>query len=272
MKVALLNVNDNGHAGMKAVARGLRYILRRHEIVSLEDCECLIVNGEGTLHHYGGTWLLESLKLSQSRGVKTFLVNAVFQSTPPYYGYTLSHLDYFSVREPLSLHNAIECGGDPVLAPDLCIYDPLLVAGRSLGRMPSVVIGETPYSIPPGAIFQAVEAWFGIDSGRLTFKTPLPDIVATLKANRSIYITGQHHGLYAAILAGVPFIALPSNSWKIEGLLQWFESITGILPPLVTAKDQFKPAVDFAQEYREAFSQFSEWMTKEKSCLENLAL
>jgi SAM-dependent methyltransferase len=33
-------------------------------------------------------------------------------------------------------------------------------------------------------------------------------------------VTGRHHGACLALRAGVPFVTLPSNTWKVEGLLE----------------------------------------------------
>lgn len=46
-----------------------------------------------------------------------------------------------------------------------------------------------------------------------------PHAVTDLRTARLI-VTGRHHGVCLAALAGVPFVALPSNTWKVEGLLE----------------------------------------------------
>jgi hypothetical protein len=39
-------------------------------------------------------------------------------------------------------------------------------------------------------------------------------------SSADIIVTGRHHGVYLAVVAGLPFVALGSNTFKIEGLLK----------------------------------------------------
>jgi hypothetical protein len=47
-------------------------------------------------------------------------------------------------------------------------------------------------------------------------------------------VTARHHGIYMAAIAGRPFVALPSNTFKIEGLL---ESAGVQIPVCTTASE-----------------------------------
>lgn len=261
MNVFLMNDTSSGHAGMRAVMRSIRKNLSGHKIVAthrvgqtgyfLPECEAVVVNGEGTIHHDApcGRFLLQTLGKAQERGIKTFLVNAVFQQTPPYFSRVLERLDYLSVREPLSAHCARESGGRPVIAVDSAA-DRRFLQGRNLGKLAEVVCSEAP--------FVKVDL-SGYDCFPLN--SDYADIVETLRANGTIYITGLHHGVYAAGLAGVPFVPLPSNSWKIESLLAWFKADTGNGIPLRRTREEVALGVSFAGNNRPLFTEFHHWLT-----------
>jgi polysaccharide pyruvyl transferase WcaK-like protein len=54
-------------------------------------------------------------------------------------------------------------------------------------------------------------------------------------------ITARHHGVCLAVMAGVPFVALGSNTWKVEGLLAWLPGGQSVCAPetdLVAACDR----------------------------------
>jgi hypothetical protein len=72
-------------------------------------------------------------------------------------------------------------------------------------------------------------------------------IPATIRNARAV-VTGRHHGVYAAALAGVPFVALSSNTHKVEGFIEKFPELAFCLNPVSIAD-----AVAEAVERREMF-------------------
>jgi hypothetical protein len=93
--------------------------------------------------------------------------------------------------------------------------------------------------------------YYGLDED---FRT----IVANLRTAK-LYITGQHHGVYAAGLAGIPFIAVPSNSHKIEGLIDW----CGLPLPLCRTPAEILDWIPRIEQMREVFRAFHEFMVRQ---------
>jgi len=261
MKVYLFNDTSNCHSGCRAVMRSLRYALREHEIIAvhrvgethydqraMDACDIVFVNGEGTLHHRApkGDFLMSALGDGQATGKVTMLVNALIQQDAPYFNDTIKRLDFFSVRDPRSLVSARKCGGSPVLLTDSCA-DPCFLRGRKLRALPEIVKGDThPVSPAHGVLGQLPFPHFGLN-------VAFEDCVATL-AQAKLYITGQHHGIYAAVLAGIPFVPLVSNSHKIEALVEW-----GDLPIKVCRKREDVIAqMDVALANPQAFKRLRE--------------
>ncbi len=260
MKIYICNDTSSGHAGSQAAMISLRYRLRHHNIIAthkvhemfydlkkIEECDAVVVNGEGTIHHNApaGNFLMEILDKGQELGKKTYLVNSVFQQSPPYYEKVLKNLTFFSVREPLSQINAQLCGGNPIVLLDSCADRIFRDRREAVRDLPCTVKGTTH----PGSITHGVLDNLNYDSFLLNHA--FEDIIAMLKTT-SLYITGQHHGVYAAGLAGIPFIPLSGNSHKIESLIQWSgvpikicKTLEDILEQIIYAKNNRKIYKDF---------------------------
>ncbi len=188
------------------------------DAVAFDACDAVVVNGEGTIHHDSprADFLLGVLAAAQAAGKRTALVNAVYQQAHPPPGDTLARLDLFVVREVRSAAWARRHGGAPwVLLDSAADRNRLLADARPLRSVSGIVKGATHPKAPSANWLDAVDAP-RID---MTAGT-LDEIVATLR-RVDAYVTGQHHGVYAAALAGIPFVALTSNSHKIEGLIEW---------------------------------------------------
>jgi chemotaxis methyl-accepting protein methylase len=262
MRIYLFNdTSAEQHAGCEAVMESLGKALAGHQVVArnlvgerfydpqaFDACDAVLVNGEGTLHHGLGAWLLEMLALGQSRGKRTLLVNALFQNEPPFFAEVLRRLDYFSVREPRSMENARLCGGNPELLLDSCVganFD----GGKAMPGITGLVKGDTHAQSPAHGLLDRLTCpHFGL---RNSFR----DFVATMR-RCSVYITGQHHAIYGCGLAGVPFVALTGNSHKIEGLLEW----SGLPIPMASTLADVYEQIEYALSHREVFAEFQEFL------------
>ena len=290
MKVLL--ANDTGtvpHLGCKAVSDAHARLLGRagHEIIhrrflepdrptrSLADAEvvrsleeddrlsacideadAVIVNGEGTIHHGAGRRLLGILAIAQRRRKATLLVNAVFQDTSGF-DETLRHLDDFTVRDVHSLQHAKERGFSARIVPDS--YFAARFQGATMALSGDVVtdwhwqrsdVGEvlSRYMDDRGAAF-------------VPFVTPSADIrwssVPKDLSTARIVLTGRHHGVCAAIMAGRPFVALPSNTFKLEGLLEGL----GLGRLLVADFEALLAARDWALDNEPLFATLADRLT-----------
>lgn len=265
MRIYLINDTSGGnaHVGMQAVMRSIHTKLAHHRIIKVshvgdqpmvipDNAEAVVCNGEGSIHHDSlwGRQLLQTLDSAQRSGLKTYLVNAVFQQEPGYFKEVLSRLDYMSVREPMSQSCARECGGDPELLADSSA-DPdwyEIEGAQNSERRPFV--GLWPY-------WPTLRDEVGGRTMTLREGT-WNETVNRLHREASVYITGQHHGIYAAAMAGVPFVPIPSNSWKIPGLLWWFKKETGEEIPIIKAN--IRVGMEFAKANPGVFMAFSVWL------------
>ncbi len=228
-----------GRAGHEVVHRLFRGELARHEAVDeaqlvrnlerdervaemLEAVEAVVVNAEGTIHHGAGRSWLALLELAQRRGKATLLVNAVYQQMPGFEA-TLARLDDFTVRESRSLAEARARGGRPRLVPDS-----YLAARFSDGGDPftgDVVTDWHRQRADSGDVLQR----YLVERSATFAPLVTPEAMAGWASfparlgGADCLLTARHHGVCAAIVAGTPFVALGSNTHKIEAMLQDLE-------------------------------------------------
>jgi hypothetical protein len=266
--VYLLNDTSAVHAGSRAVMAALGRMLAHTRVVGRHrvntdaidgtgwsGADWIVVNGEGTIHHNQptGRFLLDQLDRAQREGKRTALLNALFQQEPPCAAGVLARLDHFSVREIASAASARACGGDPGVRLDLCAAHyrqlPPLPPSR---RLPPVNVGYQHDGAGLGfRLTDLGHPYYGLDDDFAV-------IIANLRATR-LYITGQHHGVYAAGLAGIPFVAVRSNSHKIEGLIAW----SGLPIPVCSTRTEIAVAIRFATRNRSVFSEFHRFLLEQ---------
>jgi len=263
-RIFLANDTSSGHCGSKAVMNSIYNSLSGHYIVGkhyvhvdtmadktkelIDKSEIVIVNGEGTIHHRNraGTTLMEILKYGQEQNKKTMLINTVFDNPTPYYNEVLQKLDYLSVREQLSYENAIKCGANPEILLDSCV-DPINISNAST-LIPDfrnkIVLGGAHPAVMCYNIFKTLD----FPELSCQMRSPLSSfntIIQSLK-KAQLYITDQHHGLYAAGIAGIPFVVAPSNSHKIEGLIKW----SGLPIKICNTRDEIMKQIRFATDIK----------------------
>jgi GT2 family glycosyltransferase/tetratricopeptide (TPR) repeat protein len=189
----------------------------------LHGMDAVVVNGEGTIHHGAGLHLTTILAGAQELGLPTFLVNAVFQECEQDLE-TLRKLDDFTVRDSNSAAYLERLGiahrlvSDSILAADfenrpchdfagkIVVTDHHLARNHDVGQALKRLLKE----LGDQAVYYPLDAPERAEDWR--------HAVADLEAVRLV-VTGRHHGVYLAGMAGVPFVALGSNTWKVEGLL-----------------------------------------------------
>jgi hypothetical protein len=292
MKILL--ANDTGqvaHAGCQAVSNGHARLLGRagHEVThrvfrnelrihsAVEDeqilrnieadepliakvdaVDAVVVNGEGTIHHGAGRDLLGLLTVAQRRRKPTLLVNAVFQEVEGFDD-TLGRLDDFVVREPRSQAYARSKGFEARVVPDSYFaarFSPQELNGYE-GR--DVITDFHPNRTDVGAILRAYAQEEGAASlplrGAETMQTwsGLPDALR----KSAVLVTGRHHGICLAIVARVPFVALGSNTYKIEGTLQ----MLGLENLMCKTLEDVRAARAYAVDHASAFAGMMERLT-----------
>jgi polysaccharide pyruvyl transferase WcaK-like protein len=258
MKIFILNdTSPQPHAGCRAVMASLNSkvsgVIGRHYVAtsdldeSFDEADAIIANGEGTIHHNSkhAVFIMESLAKAQASGKKTLLINATLQNTPPFFRDVFENLTLLTVREGRSRDNALACGAKSVLVyPDLCIDTPIPSGPKATG----VVVGCS------GALGQRGEDFKAIPGQRVTLTPDVPfGASVAMLSSADCYVTGQHHGVYAALMAGIPFVAIPSNTYKIEGTL---EMIGG--PEVIQPHEKLENAINAAMQHREFFKALSQ--------------
>ena len=227
-RLCLAGDHSGYHAGCDAVARTLRRLATQQgwRVVSEKaDYDALLVNGEGSMHH-GGRRFHQKMRLLQAAvdaGRPAFLVNSVWQDNPPDYDHVLSKLSGIVVREVLSQRDLAERHGVRAeVCPDVSFFDEL--PRFTWARNFRGAAATTDFFLEDKRV-NGVRHVFGRRDDLFPDARPLPFIdwswgrvVASLRT-ASHLITGRHHAVYAACVAGVPFIASEGNTHKIRGIV-----------------------------------------------------
>ena len=261
----------NKHAGCAAVMRSLRAALAAIPDLTIvgenrvgafdidqqewDSADILFINGEGSIHHSSrrAMFLLLLIDEAKAAGKKVLLVNSIFQQFECPSPDTLAGLALLTVREPRSAAFARCFGGAPVTLLDSAADPAFLASGKALPLKSGVVIGgahkdgliKEPFDGIQGQVLSLNDASF-------------EDTVATLRT-AEVYLTAQHHGMYAAALAGCPFVATPSLSHKIESFIDW----TGLPIPICLKKSEISAAMKFVRRNRSVFTELQQFMTEQ---------
>lgn len=218
--------------------------------------DVVFINGEGTIHHSGrrAKFLLNLILRAKSARKRIVLVNALFQQYECPAPDLLKDLTLLTVREPRSAAFAKRFGGNPITLLDSAADPYFLCFGKSLPLHHGCVIGGFHEK---GLLY---DPFAGIVGQRLTMRNnSFEDIVATLRC-AEVYLTAQHHGVYAAALAGCPFVTTPSNSHKIEAFIEW----TGLPIPICMKIEEVSAAMLYAMRNRSMYSELAEFMQSQK--------
>ncbi len=214
----------------------------------------VVINGEGTLHHGrpAGLALLKVVEAVAPQGTPVALVNALWQDNPSEWGPLAARLALIRARDSRSAEALTKATGRPVAAmPDLS-----LCAGAAHPAEPGrgIVFGDAvrlstrrvlaraalrhrgalylPIKAPPRLVSlprpllaTALRAGFSLYNG-IVAPHPAPTRLAASEAEyldilgaHALHVTGRFHGVALSLVAGVPFLAVASNSWKIEALV-----------------------------------------------------
>lgn len=227
MRLKLFGDHSTFHCGSQAVVDVLRSQYRQHCWVGADDpdYDALIVNGEGTLHHSASSHRpaaiekMNALRLAIDQGKPAALVNTVWQDMVHDFDDMLPSLAFISAREKLSAAELLERHGvSALVCPDLSYFHPIDEDGEAPDWSGQNVVTDF-YS-------KDFQAWVRPTSGKLFGMTYVDmrslswsQLVRGLRSAR-LLVSGRHHAIYAAAKAGIPFVAVTSNSHKIEGLIQ----------------------------------------------------
>lgn len=275
MKIYLLNDTSSCHAGSVKVVNTLKYFMRKHEIIGtlnvavsgeinynfLRKCDAVVVNAEGSIHHNSpwGITLLKALGEAQSLNKKTYLLNSLYEKMDQRYDSIIQNVDFVCAREIYSYRNLKKINSGTALHPDYSIALPQ--TGLVIKKTKSLIKTKTHHSCIYPKVFNKIKAT------KLSIaKKKFEDYIETYK-QAEVILTGQHHAVYAAALAGTPFIPTFSNSHKIESLIEWSR-----LPiRLCATKEQVIEDINKIKnnsEYKKNFLEFSNFILSKREPLE----
>jgi hypothetical protein len=230
MRVILLNAFSVYHVGCGAVqdtlmrlagARGME-ITRHDDRIALPAsarCDLVIVNGEGTYHHESPRAMrLHAMAGSlKARGARTALVNATIQDI----ALDFTIYDEIAVRESRSadyVRSLFPKAGVQVI-PDAAFCHPAKPQPplkRSGVLFMDSVVGSC------SRVIESHAATLGETVMRLChWKGSADDMIGQMR-QKELVVTGRFHGAALAMLSGTPLLTLPSNTWKMEGMMNDF--------------------------------------------------
>ncbi len=215
---------------------------------ALTMADAVIINGEGTFHH-GATRAEQMLQLVDEFLLDKYLVNATYDSNPDNFAHYLNKYQAISVRESKSQRELAKYGIEARVLPDLsCYSDSLFYEQRKGFLFGDSVNDEVSWALlqhfRPKAEYAVNQVHF---YGKSRIK-PLAHFIKSLRKKKAIkykvkraffqlhetspeayhqsiaraegIVTGRYHAICFAINSLTPFIAISSNSHKVEGLME----------------------------------------------------
>jgi hypothetical protein len=215
MRIVLYNDTTllNSHFGPQLVIQTLREQLAKRgmELIGslhrdslpqdnrsiLSKANLVIVNGEGSIHHSKCQHLIDI-----ANEYPAALINCVYQGNES--NIALSKFCLVTARESRSANHLIECGAHDVeVVPDLMFAAQIL---REWTRaVPALDLGITDNVIDR-------------QSGHPPFVPDPREYIQWLDQHCRV-VCGRYHAAVACCVLGIPFSCWPSNTWKIEGML-----------------------------------------------------
>ncbi|WP_156467861.1 MULTISPECIES: polysaccharide pyruvyl transferase family protein [unclassified Methylobacterium] len=224
--------------------------------ISDEDlawCDAVLVNGEG-----GGAarWNLNALAAAHSAGKKTYLCNSIWpERLHPDWKELLPVLTKVNLRGAISLKHCLSHGAVGAEATlDFSYFNsvgnPALYYNFNGGEL----FGDFYEFEPEREKLQA--AFIGWPTLPMIPRICGWDYFVKSLSTASLYVTGRHHGIYAACKARTPFVTYRRENHKI---LDLFES-SGISIPYPSSETELNEAVAWARANRGVYDQLFDWM------------
>jgi len=226
---ALINdTSGERHIGSVEVIQNIKMLCRRcniklmHKITRqeimnsakliqqrLESVDLVIVNGEGTLHR--GTVFLQNVLDLIPKKKKAVLINSIWDKMFLGNDKLLEKFEFITVREGMSFFSLKR-----IYPHQRIHFVPDIIFALKQKFDTSIGYGDSVLSSLKVAASKRTN-FFPMQPDGVT-----PDAHAYIKwlKGLDLYVTGRFHGVCLAIMAEVPFLAFPSNSHKIEGILQ----------------------------------------------------
>jgi hypothetical protein len=252
-KILILNDTRDYHGGCQQIYLTICYQLAKYDLDFIKSettndfsqYKAVILNGEGTMHDNAPNAIryLNMLKRANEQGVKTLLVNSVWQNM----AYDISFIDYISVREVLSKE---EIKKDVDVHLDLSYNLDVPYEEKPKHQL---ITGNRHFNSSRLDIFEG----YGETEHADLFNEYWFDVVNKLR-HTEIYLTGKQHEMYAACKAKCKFVILAGNTHKNEGLMKTAGVEIPVLP-FEASKIAVQTMIrriesgDFEEEYNKLF-------------------
>jgi len=220
----------------------------RRFLKQLSRCDVVVINGEGTLHHGGGRRLLEVVAHPARGTTPVALVNALYQANPPDWAPLLDRLSLVVARDSWSAGELGRTLGRPVdWSGDISLADGFVAAAPAPPRA-GIVVGDSVFpetTARLAALAKAAPAARFVPMQPPERRRPEPPRAARLARWRvgeawawlrhlgaedaaylrclrsaALHVTGRFHGVCLSLITRTPLLALASNSWKVEAVLE----------------------------------------------------
>ena len=220
MRVKIVGDHSALHSGCRAVIKTIKDSYPWATFVDGEEYDALIVNGEGSMHHSSGGWHKKMIQVAKgiSYGVPVYLVNSVWQENDNTYDKWLNKIsgvwfrEYFSLDEFIFKHFEDPPKKRPEVAPDLSLWCDLKHDPKDVTAYHGIVCTEDYWH-------KDQKSWSPMpcEYERIDMQKDWGALIESLKTADCL-ISGRHHAIYAAILAGIPFVPIEGNTWKNAGI------------------------------------------------------
>jgi len=229
-------------------------------------CDCVIVNGEGSLHHDQGVAvdIFRLCILAKNAGKRVFLINSVWE------GNTLLDelvgiFDKIYVRESFSQKLLNKIGISAEVVADLSFFHTRHARSIQVKKGCDLMYIDSWHTHVSRFLYKKScedKAPFfrmtGLEQDKIYrtnfFRKPqvcqLMNSSFDVLSNKGVCVTGRFHGAAIAIAFGFPVVAIGSNTHKIEGLLYdvFGSDWEGVfIPPNLLDEEQLEKKIAFVQ-------------------------
>lgn len=245
-------LNYGNQPGKAMQAKGMA----SHRPISEDDlawCDAVLVNGEG-----GGRsrFNLHSLLCALDANKAGYLVNSTWhQDVSQLWKSVLPRLTAVSLRGSISMQYAISCGAKATSHHlDFSYYAAINERSLYTDFGNAEVCGD----------------FYELESNRAALERLLADmpvlpmipricdwsyLVKSLRT-ASLYVTGRHHGMYAACKARTPFVIYKRENHKMLDLMH----TAGIHIPYPETPAEMVEAIKWARKNRDVYERLFDWM------------
>ena len=231
MKIFLYGNHSRCHVGSVAVWARMNQLVKEKDEVELAEnmkkCDCLIINGEGTMHDNKGIPKLKLGKKAKDLGKQVHFINSVWQNMTAPETEFIKEFDSVFVRESISFNEIKSIRPDAKIATDLAYDFPIIKP--KLTRSKIVATAGAGIKREDGDIFRV----------SIKDRSTWQEYINLLTDAKYLY-TIWHHEVIAACKLRIPFIAQRGNTDKVLGIMKR----AGVDIPVANNKSELHSYID----------------------------